>query len=274
MTRLNRVLEVMAKEQVDCVIIKDETTIRYVTGFSGDSSLFYLDRHKGILITDGRYTEQAKHEMKMFQVLEYTGSIWACAAELAKDANVVGFDGACFTYADYVGLKELLGEGTYMQSVDFSGIRQIKDNKELEMMVHAARIADEAFFKILDDIKPGRTERSLAGRLEYYMRALGSEKVSFDTIVASGVRSALPHGMASDKVIEVGDFITFDFGAVYKGYHSDMTRTVVLGMAMDWHKEIYTVVQEAQYKGMKAARTGMTGRELDAIVRDSIAACG
>ena len=274
MTRLNRVLEVMAKEQVDCVIIKDETTIRYVTGFSGDSSLFYLDRHKGILITDGRYTEQAKHEMKMFQVLEYTGCIWACAAELAKDANVVGFDGACFTYADYVGLKELLGEGTYMQSVDFSGIRQIKDNKELEMMVHAARIADEAFFKILDDIKPGRTERSLAGRLEYYMRALGSEKVSFDTIVASGVRSALPHGMASDKVIEVGDFITFDFGAVYKGYHSDMTRTVVLGMAMDWHKEIYTVVQEAQYKGMKAARTGMTGRELDAIVRDSIAACG
>ena len=98
MTRLNRVLEVMAKEQVDCVIIKDETTIRYVTGFSGDSSLFYLDRYKGILITDGRYTEQAKHEMKMFQVLEYTGSIWACAAELAKDANVVGFDGACFTY--------------------------------------------------------------------------------------------------------------------------------------------------------------------------------
>ena len=274
MTRLNRVLEVMAKEQVDCVIIKDETTIRYVTGFSGDSSLFYLDRYKGILITDGRYTEQAKYEMKMFQVLEYTGSIWACAAELAKDANVVGFDGACFTYADYVGLKELLGESTYMQSVDFSGIRQIKDNKELEMMVHAARIADEAFFKILDDIKPGRTERSLAGRLEYYMRALGSEKVSFDTIVASGVRSALPHGMASDKVIEVGDFITFDFGAVYKGYHSDMTRTVVLGMAMDWHKEIYTVVQEAQYKGMKAARTGMTGRELDAIVRDSIAACG
>ena len=135
MTRLNKVLEVMAKEQVDCVIIKDETTIRYVTGFSGDSSLFYLDRFKGILITDGRYTEQAKHEMKMFQVLEYTGSIWAAAAELAKDAKVVGFDGACFTYADYVGLKELLGEKTSMQSLDFSGIRQIKDNKELELII-------------------------------------------------------------------------------------------------------------------------------------------
>lgn len=274
MTRLNKVLEIMAREQVDCVVIKDETTIRYLTGFSGDSSLFYLDRLKGILITDGRYTEQAKNEMKMFQVLEYTGSIWAAAAELAKDANVVGFDGACYTYKDYVDLKELLGEEACMQSLDFSGIRMIKDKKELDLLLTAARIADEAFFKLLDDIKPGRTERSLAGRLEYYMRALGSEKTSFDTIVASGARSALPHGMASDKVVEVGDFITFDFGAVYHGYHSDMTRTVVLGMANSWHKEIYTVVQEAQYKGLKAARTGMTGRELDAIVRDVITSCG
>lgn len=274
MTRLNKVLEIMAREQVDCVVIKDETTIRYLTGFSGDSSLFYLDRLKGILITDGRYTEQAKNEMKMFQVLEYTGSIWAAAAELAKEANVVGFDGICYTYKDYVDLKELLGEEACMQSLDFSGIRMIKDKKELDLLLTAARIADEAFFKLLDDIKPGRTERSLAGRLEYYMRALGSEKTSFDTIVASGVRSALPHGMASDKVVEVGDFITFDFGAVYHGYHSDMTRTVVLGMANSWQKEIYTVVQEAQYKGLKAARTGMTGRELDAIVRDVIASRG
>ena len=92
--------------------------------------------------------------------------------------------------------------------------------------------------------------------------------------MASGYRSALPHGMASDKVLEVGDFVTFDFGAVYKGYHSDITRTVVLGMATPWHKEIYTVVEEAQLKGLKAAKVGMTGKELDAIVRDSITACG
>ncbi len=274
MTRLNKVLEVMAHEQVDCVIIKDATTIRYVTGFSGDSSLFYLDRFKGVLITDGRYTEQAKHEMKMFQVLEYTGSIWAAAAELAKDANVIGFDGACYTYKDFVDLQELLGEDTCMQSLDFSGIRMIKDSKELDLLLHAARIADEAFFKILDDIRPGRTERSLAGRLEYFLCVLGCLFFFFDTIVASGARSALPHGMATDKVLEVGDFITFDFGAVYHGYHSDMTRTVVLGMANDWHKEIYGIVQEAQHKGVKAARTGMTGRELDAIVRDVIVSSG
>lgn len=279
MTRINRVLEHMAKLQVDSVIIKDVTTIRYLTGFTGDSSLLYLDRQQGVLITDGRYTEQARNEIKFFKVLEYTPtgahSIWAAAADLAKNAQaqVVGFDGAYYSYDDYTVLHELLGE-TYMQSIDFSDIRMIKDKKELDMLLKAASIADEAFIHLLEDIKPGCTERSLAGRLEYYMRALGSEKASFDTIVASGVRSALPHVMASDKVIEVGDFITFDFGAVYKGYHSDMTRTLVVGLANSWQQEIYTIVEEAQRKGLKAAEAGMTGRELDAIVRDSITACG
>lgn len=217
--------------------------------------------------------------MKLFKVMEYTpvngNSIWEAAAKLALQAgtNVIGFDGANFSYADYVLLQELVGD-VYMQSVDFSEIRMIKDKKELDLLLKAASIADEAFVKLLEDIEPGRTERSLAGRLEYYMRALGSEKTSFDTIVASGARSALPHGMASDKVVAIGDFITFDFGAVYKGYHSDMTRTLVLGMANSWHKEIYTIVEEAQLKGLKAAQAGMTGRELDAVVRKVITDCG
>ncbi len=279
MTRVNKVLEVMARLQIDSVILKDVTTIRYLTGFTGDSSLLYLDRQHGVLITDGRYTEQAKHELKYFEVLEYTPrdarSIWAAAAELAKaaKAEAVGFDGSWYSYDDYVVLQELLGD-TRMRSIDLSDIRMIKDKKELDMLLKAASIADEAFIKLLDDIHPGCTERELAGRLEYYMRELGSEKTSFDTIVASGARSALPHGMASDKVVEVGDFVTFDFGAVYNGYHSDMTRTLVMGVATAWHKEIYTIVEEAQRKGLRAAEVGMTGRELDAIVRDSITACG
>ena len=118
------------------------------------------------------------------------------------------------------------------------------------------------------------TENTLAGRLEYYMRSLGAEKLAFETIVASGERSALPHGIASDKEVEIGDFITFDFGAVYDGYHSDMTRTVVLGMANSWHKEIYTIVEEAQWRGLKNAKPGITGAELDAVVRDYITSRG
>lgn len=279
MTRINKVLEVMAKQCVDSVIIKDVTTIRYLTGFTGDSSLLYLDREQGTLITDGRYTEQAKNEMKHFQVLEYTpanaDSIWAAAAKLAQDAGAkaVGFDGAYYSYNDYVALKALLGE-TALVSVDLSNIRMIKDKKELDLLLKAASIADEAFIKLLDDIEPGRTERGLAGRLEFYMKVLGSEKPSFDTIVASGARSALPHGMASDKVIAEGDFVTFDFGAVYKGYHSDMTRTIVVGESDSWQQDIYDIVLQAQLKGLHAAKVGMTGKELDAVVRDYITECG
>lgn len=277
MTRINRVLEIMAREQVDCVIIKDVTTIRYLSGFSGDSSLLYLDQRQGILITDGRYTEQAKQEMKFMKVLEYRtdggNNIWKAAAELAKDAETVGFDGSWYSYEEYLQLEKVVAPRK-VKSLDFSAIRMVKDKRELELLLKAAQIADEAFMQLLPEIKPGMSERELAARLEYYMRCLGSEKTSFDTIVASGERGALPHGMASDKLVQVGEFITFDFGAVYKGYHSDITRTVLLGMALPWHKEIYTVVEEAQLKGLKAARSGMTGQELDAIVRKSIEDCG
>ena len=273
MTRINRVLEHMAKLQVDSVIIKDVTTIRYLTGFTGDSSLLYLDRQQGVLITDGRYTEQARNEMKFFKVLEYTPtgahSIWAAAADLAKNAQaqVVGFDGAYYSYDDYTVLHELLGE-TYMQSIDFSDIRMIKDKKELDMLLKAASIADEAFIHLLEDIKPGCTERSLAGRLEYYMRALGSEKASFDTIVASGVRSALPHGMASDKVIEVGDFITFDFGAVYKGYHSDAARTHGVGEISKEAALLIERTRESFFQGMQYARAGRRLYEISGAIGD------
>ena len=273
MTRINRVLEHMAKLQVDSVIIKDVTTIRYLTGFTGDSSLLYLDRQQGVLITDGRYTEQAKNEMKFFKVLEYTPtgahSIWAAAADLAKNAQaqVVGFDGAYYSYDDYTVLHELLGE-TYMQSIDFSDIRMIKDKKELDMLLKAASIADEAFIHLLEDIKPGCTERSLAGRLEYYMRALGSEKASFDTIVASGVRSALPHGMASDKVIEVGDFITFDFGAIYKGYHSDAARTHGVGEISKEAALLIERTRESFFQGMQYARAGRRLYEISGAIGD------
>ncbi len=279
MTRINKVLELMARLSADCVIIKDVTTIRYLTGFTGDSSLFYLDRNQGVLITDGRYTQQAKSEMKLFKVLEYApvdgSSIWRAAAGLAMSsgAQSVGFDGSWYSYNEYIALSTLL-PGMRLVSLELGDIRMIKDRRELELLLKAANIADEAFIELLRDIRPGCTERNLAARLEYYMRAHGSERTSFDTIVASGERSALPHGMASDRVLELGDFVTFDFGAVYKGYHSDMTRTVVIGMAGAWHKEIYTIVEEAQRKGLKAAQAGMTGRELDAIVRKVITDCG
>lgn len=276
MTRLKKVLNVMAQKHIDGLLLKDENTIRYVCGFSGDSSLLYIDHNRAVLITDGRYTEQARLEMsKMFKVLEYKAvdsfSIWRTALELAKagSVNVLGFDGGWYSYAEYSLLQKLAGE-ICLESIDLSGIRMVKDKKELELLNKAAWIADDAFNKLLKEIQPGCTERELAARLEYYMRERGSEKVSFDTIVASGVRGALPHGMASDKVVEAGELVTFDFGAIYKGYHSDITRTVMVGMANGWQREIYTIVENAQRLGVKAAKVGMTGQEVDALVRQYI----
>ena len=278
MERIGRIFKFMKQHDLDCIAIKDVCTIRYLTGFTGDSSILYADDRIAVLITDGRYTEQARSQLKYCRVLEYKAdqgnSIWNTVAELAGKYRKVGFDGDAYSFEDARALKKALPENTEMVSVSLRGLRIIKDERELECLWQAFKISDGAFDRLLKEIKAGMTEKELAARLEYYMRSLGSEGVSFDTIVASGHRSALPHGAPTDKVLEVGDFVTFDFGAVYNGYHSDTTRTVVMGMANSWHREIYTVVQEAQYRGIKGARPGITGKELDAMIRDYIESRG
>lgn len=274
MQRLARALNVMSGNGADCIIIKDIPTIRYLSGFSGDSSLLYIDAKSVVLLTDGRYVEQAERETEQYcQVKRYDNSIWRAAAELATKHQKIGFDSAAYAYDDFTALQQVLTKQC-LQPLDLKGIRICKDERELALLRKAFKIADDAFLRLVPEIRPGLTENILAARLEYYMRSLGSEKVSFDTIVASGVRSSLPHGMATDKPIEIGDFITFDFGAVYGGYHSDMTRTVILGMANSWQKEIYSIVADAQWLGLKKAGDGVTGAELDACVRDFIVAKG
>lgn len=278
MERVGRIFKFMKEHDLACIAIKDICTIRYLTGFTGDSSILYADDRVAVLVTDGRYTDQARSELKYCRVLEYkaehNNSIWEAVAKLAGAHRNIGFDGNVYSYEDVKTLKAALPENTEMVSVNLRDLRIVKDERELEYLWQAHKIADGAFERLLKEIKAGMTEKELAARLEYYMRSLGSEGVSFDTIVASGYRSALPHGAPTDKVVEVGDFVTFDFGALYNGYHSDTTRTVVMGMANSWHREIYTVVQEAQYRGMKAARPGITGKELDAEIREYIESRG
>lgn len=268
--RLDKVFAVMQKNNIDCVVIKDRDTIRYLTGFTGDAGLFFADKLRGILVTDGRFTEQATAQIKPFQVLEYKGNIWITLADLCKDAQRIGFDGDKFTFDEYNQFQKQV-VNKELVSLSFNEIRIIKEKKELEYLSVAAKIADEGFLKLLPIIHQGMTEKDLAAQLEYNMKCLGSEKTSFETIVASGPRSALPHGQPTDRIIQTGDFVTFDFGAVYNGYHSDITRTVVIGKATDWHKEIYETVRQAQQLGVASVQIGMTGCELDAFVRQQIA---
>ena len=146
----------------------------------------------------------------------------------------------------------------------------IKTDSEIKILKEAAQIADAAFEHILSFIRPGVSEIEVSNELEFFMRKQGATSSSFDIIVASGLRSALPHGVASEKVIETGDFVTLDFGAYYKGYCSDITRTIAVGEPSDKLKEIYNIVLEAQLRGVNGIKAGLTGREADALTRDYI----
>lgn len=152
--------------------------------------------------------------------------------------------------------------------------RTVKDKNELELLARAEQIGDEAFTHILDIIKPGITEREIALELEFYMKRQGASKLSFDTIVASGPNSSMPHAQVTDRVIENGDFVTMDFGCVYKGYCSDMTRTIAVGTPIDEMKKVYQIVLEANLRAMEGIRAGVKCSDIDALARGYIAEQG
>jgi Xaa-Pro aminopeptidase len=183
----------------------------------------------------------------------------------------LGFEDDKMNVSVYNNYKETLAN---TEMVPLKGLmlelRAVKDELELEIIRQAAKIADEGFNHIVNFIKPGMKENEVALELEFFMRKKGATGASFDFIVASGTRSSMPHGVASDKVIEIGDFVTIDFGCVYKGYCSDMTRTIVMGKATDKQKEIYNIVLEAQLKVIEEAKANMSGIELDNIARQYI----
>ena len=152
--------------------------------------------------------------------------------------------------------------------------RTVKDENELELLARAEQIGDEAFTHILDIIKPGMTEKEIALELEFFMKKQGASKLSFDTIVASGPNSSMPHAQVTDRVIENGDFVTMDFGCVYKGYCSDMTRTIAVGTPTDEMKKVYQIVLEANLRAMEGIRAGVKCSDIDALARGYIAEQG
>ena len=153
-------------------------------------------------------------------------------------------------------------------------LRGIKDQQELEILAEAVAIGDKAFTHILGFLRPGLTERQVALELERHMQDLGATAASFETILASGPRSAMPHGVATERVLQKNEFVKMDYGCIYKGYCSDMTRTVVLGKADDKQREIYNIVLEAQLAAISGIKAGMTGKEADSLARDVITARG
>ncbi len=231
-----------------------------------------ISGERAIFITDFRYTEQAKNQASEYEISIHSGSIIDEIATKVKELGItkLGFEQDYMSYSTWAQYNQVISVEFVPVSNLMEQMRLIKTNDEIAKIKEAADIADAAFKHILDFIKPGKTELDVSNELEFFMRKCGATSSSFDIIVASGKRSSMPHGVASDKQIEKGDFVTMDYGALHKGYVSDITRTVSVGEPSAKLKEIYDVTLEAQLRAMEQIKPGMTGIEADAIARDYI----
>ena len=275
--RLSRLRGFLRENKTDAVIVNKEVNLHYFSGFRGDDSLLLISAEDALLLTDSRYTEQAANEASLFTIVEQKDGLFARAAECVKAHGwkKLAFEGNAMLYDQFVKLRELLGSDAVLESsIDLGVLRTIKEAEEIACIKKAAEIGDKAFSDILVFLRPGVSERETAVRLETTMRSLGSERPAFTTIVASGVRGSFPHGVATEKLIVSGEFVTMDFGAVYCGYHSDMTRTVCVGRASDEQRALYRTVLDAQELGVSMVKPGASGKEVDAAVRKQIEDAG
>ncbi|MCZ2260098.1 M24 family metallopeptidase [Sporosarcina sp. G11-34] len=274
--KLTNLRERMKEEEIDALLITSAYNRRYMTDFTGTAGVALISASDAVFITDFRYTEQAEKEIEGFRIVLHTKTIQEEVATQVKAMNVgtLGFEKDDLSY----GLYETYSKAVESDMKPVSGLveklRMVKTEDELAILKKAASIADDAFDHIITFIRPGITELDVSNELEFFMRKLGATSSSFSIIVASGLRSALPHGVATNKVIETGDFVTLDYGALYNGYISDITRTVSVGEPSAKLKEIYNVTLEAQELALKNIKPGMTGIEADAIARDYIKSKG
>lgn len=271
MNILRRLREAMAEKGFDAVLITKPENRRYISGFTGTSGMVVVSSESAWFLTDFRYKDQAAAECKGFDILLHTPekSVYAVLNELGL--KTLAFEDEHMTVKQYETFK------TEMDKTDFVPINQLieglriqKSADEVEMIRKSASITDAAFEHILTYIKPGMKEKDVALELEMFMKRQGASAISFDIIVASGWRSSLPHGRASEKLIENGDFVTMDFGCIYKGYCSDMTRTIVMGEASEKQKKVYETVLRAQESALQAIKPGISGKDADKVARDII----
>ena len=253
--------------EVDAVMITSAPNLRYFSGFCGGEGVCLIGNGFRYLFVDSRYTVAAKAEARDFEVIEFKGGRLCDELNSKLSAHSIenlGFEDREMTAAEFEMYREKLSQKTMTGlGSRLTMLRMIKTDEEIRLMKAAEGIGDMAFAEVLPMIKAGVSECEIAAELEYRMRRRGADKTSFDTIVVSGVKSSMPHGMPSSKKLERGDFVTMDFGCVYNGYCSDMTRTVVIETASDKQIKIYNTVLKAQLEGLCAIRAGIKGKDAD-----------
>ena len=271
--RLLRLREVMDEFALDAVVLNSITAIRYFSAFTSDESYVIITGKRAVLITDFRYTIQAKEQSGAdFEIIESSGADQLRQVEsILKDGkcSTLGFEEDCVTcsrYQDYTGI----GVRLVPFADKLHSIRIIKTADEIRSLQKAQDLADQAFTALLKVIHSGMTERQVAAELDYIGAKLGSEGPSFDTIVGSGPNGAMCHAVPGERRLSKGDLVVLDYGCIYNGYHSDMTRTFAVGEVDDFSKKIYGIVLDAQLKALDSLKPGITGKELDSISRGFI----
>ncbi len=274
--RLEGVRQIISANKMDAMLINSAENRFYLSGFTGTSGYLLISIDQAFLITDFRYTQQAEAEAEKYEIVRYSDTIQQTTAEIAEKAGwgKIGFEAKKMHWNEYKNLHDSLAAELLPVTEEIEKLRSVKDKNELIKIRRGVLKTDLAFQWILSNIRPGMPEKMLSRELEIFMLQQGADGTSFDYIVASGFRGALPHGVASDKIMQEGDLVTIDFGAVFEGYATDMTRTVALGNPGDSMLEIYEVVRKAQAEAAASIRPGMTGREVDMVARDIISAAG
>jgi Xaa-Pro aminopeptidase len=271
--RLRAVRTALAALKLQALLVTELNHVRYLTGFSGSNGLCVVTPTKQFFLTDGRYKTQALEEVVGFTIIIADQNLFPLLEKrkiISKRANV-GIESQYLSVADMSSLKKFLpGRRFILAATILEKITSIKDDGEIAAVRSAARITDKVFMKILKKIRPGLRECDVAADISYYQRKYGAECDAFDPIVASGKRSALPHAKATEKRIRRGEFVTIDFGCRYRGYCSDLTRTIVVGSATSEMKKVYQIVLDAQIKAIEAIRKGVSAREIDRIARKYI----
>jgi Xaa-Pro aminopeptidase len=273
--RLDTVAEELSHRGLAYLVVSSISNVRYLSGFSGSTAWLLAGREKAVLITDFRYKEQAEGEVfRGIEIKIDTREPLTVVCDMAPALKgKVAFEAGSLTYAAFEKLRSSAGGLTPVEGL-VEDLRKTKDETEIASISRAAEIADAVFAEILGEIRVGLSEVDLAARIDFLLRKKSSEVPAFKTIVASGPHSSLPHASPTSRIIRNGDLVKMDYGAIWDGYCSDMTRTVVMGKASDKVREVYGIVLEAQKRAIAGIRAGMACRDVDALARSHIESKG
>jgi Xaa-Pro aminopeptidase len=275
--RLRKLKQVLQERGIDGFLVTNLPSVRYLSGFSGTNGFCLVGKEASYFLTDFRYEEQSHEEVRGLRIAIAKDSLFKELEKrkLLRGMRTVGIEGNYLPFSEYQKLKKAHPRVRFVAPADIvEGISAVKDEGEVDLIKKAVRISDKVFNEILKSIRPGVRELEISAEISFLHKTHGAERDAFETIVASGSRGALPHGIASAKKLRKREFVTLDFGCVYHGYCCDITRTVSVREPPRKLREIYRIVSDAQAEAIEAVKPGMTAKDLDAVARRHIARNG